>query len=131
MIPEKGKKYTIACLGPYEYCQYRGGEVYSGRMIGAGSEEDPYLYCFDVPELGDLYFTEEDIISEIIDSKTEQSDSQKIAANTEYQLNALQSLLRDCVICKANVDNNTITVKINAPNSVSGVVMGEKAKILF
>jgi hypothetical protein len=39
--------------------------------------------------------------------------------------------LRDCTIDGADMNDNTITVKLNAPNSVSGVILGRKAKISF
>jgi hypothetical protein len=39
--------------------------------------------------------------------------------------------LKDCTIDGANIHDNTITVKLNAPNSVSGVILGSKAKIFF
>jgi hypothetical protein len=39
--------------------------------------------------------------------------------------------LRDCTIDGADMNDNTITVKLNAPNSVSGVILGSKAKISF
>lgn len=52
-------------------------------------------------------------------------------ANTEMELAVLKTLLRDCVICGADMTENTITVKMNTPNSAVGIVMGGKAKILI
>ena len=52
-------------------------------------------------------------------------------ANTEMELAVLKTLLRDCIIDGADMANNTITVKMNAPNGAVGIVMGGKAKILI
>lgn len=52
-------------------------------------------------------------------------------ANTEMELAVLKTLLRDCVICGADMTENTITVKMNTPNSASGITLGGKAKILI
>jgi len=51
--------------------------------------------------------------------------------NTEMELAVLKTLLRDCTIDGADMANNTITVKMNAPNGAVGIVMGGKAKILI
>jgi uridine phosphorylase len=51
--------------------------------------------------------------------------------NTEMELAVLKTLLRDCTIDGADMANNTITVKLNTPNSVSGITLGQKAKILI
>jgi uridine phosphorylase len=52
-------------------------------------------------------------------------------ANIEMELAVLKTLLRDCTIDGADLKNNTITVKLDASNSIKGIKLGAKAKILF
>lgn len=42
-----------------------------------------------------------------------------------------ENSLRECTISGADMTENTITVELNAPNSVAGITLGGKAKILI
>jgi hypothetical protein len=55
MIPKKNKSYAIACLGPYEYNQYGGLGIFTGKTEGMDSET---FYEFKLPD-GELAFFEE------------------------------------------------------------------------
>lgn len=61
MIPEEGKKYMIACMGPYDYNRYVG----EGICVG---NEEPYgndtAYGFKIPVDNEIvYFLDEDIVA--------------------------------------------------------------------
>jgi hypothetical protein len=143
MIPEKGKKYAIACLGPHDYNQWSGVATYTGKMKGIGADNDLYLYCFEIKDELKSYFAEEDIIAEIADVSQLQAKYNHLIElhngamrvwqdkNTvDAELAVLKDRLRGCTIVGADMKHNTITVKLDAPNSIKRITLGEKAKIL-
>lgn len=61
MKPTKGKKYAIACLGPYDYNVWKGVAVHDGEI-----EPHEGWFGFFIPgESKPVWFAEEDIIGEI------------------------------------------------------------------
>lgn len=68
MIPTKGKKYAIACLGPFEYNQWKGIAEYNGNIEPGtnsdGSYEDWYEFIREDGQK--IVLADEDIIAEIL-----------------------------------------------------------------
>ena len=75
MKPKKNKFYSIACLGPYEYCKWGGVAKYTGyKETWDIDGEEKIVYEFkhkDFEEkIGEeiedtAFFFEEDIIAEV------------------------------------------------------------------
>lgn len=68
MKPIKGKIYKISYKGPFFYNDYFGTAVCNGKIEKNtnpdGSTED--WYGFDIPNDYDTWFSEEDIVEEIV-----------------------------------------------------------------
>jgi len=109
MIPQKNKKYAI--------CGYPQGvgapkTLFKGVAVSDGvlGNSDGYYFWFSVPgEMTSHLYKKEDIIAEIPDIPE----------------------MKDCFIDGADLTNNTLTVKLQFPDSVRGAILGKKIQISF
>lgn len=144
MIPEKNKKYAIACLGPYDYNQYGGVGIFTGKIEEEGSDKP--LYEFKISDSDETcLFIEKEIIAEIVDASELQAKHNRLVevfnnamemwrkenpADTEMQLAVLNTRLEDCEIVGGIMSDNTITLKFTNPNRVKGISLMSKAKVI-
>lgn len=144
MIPEKNKKYAIACLGPYHYNQYGGVAVFTGKVEEEGSDEP--LYVFKIPnEEEPCRFIAKDIIAEIVDASELQAKHNRLVeifnnamemwrkenpADTAMELAVLNTRLEDCEVVGGSMTDNTITLKFTNPDGVKGIALMSKAKVI-
>lgn len=69
MIPQKGKTYAIACLGPYEWNKYGGLAKFTGRTDKLGTEELFYEFILPDSDMTSTHFSEKEIICEKCECK--------------------------------------------------------------
>ena len=145
MIPEKGKKYAIAYFGPYDFNQYGGIGECLGYKQGTGSNDDPYIYAFKIPENDEVFFSEEDIIAEIVDVSVLQGKYDRLlevhneameawrnekSTNTEMELAVINTLLEECKVVAGSVSDNTITLKFVNSDRAKGIKFMSGAKVI-
>lgn len=144
MIPEKNKKYAIACLGPYDYNKYGGVGIFTGEIKEEGFDEP--IYEFKIPNDDEpCLFFEKEIIAEIVDISELQAKHNRLVevfnnamemwrkenpADTEMQLAVLNTLLEDCEVVGGSMSDNTITLKFTNPNRVKGISLMSKARVI-
>ena len=65
MIPTPGKKYFIACMGPYEYNTWRGVAICTENTQNYG-DELAYEFQLSAHPQDLAYFISEDIMGEAV-----------------------------------------------------------------